>query len=75
MVALENETHLAIAKKSQLLGIKLTEVTPVKSESAAGGLIKRAYEVEQGAFAATRGANNGDRFAACHLEREPAQHP
>jgi hypothetical protein len=75
MMTLENKTHLAIAKKRKFFGIKLTEVTSVKKNSATGGLVKRTYEVEQGAFAATRGANNGNRFAPCHLEDEPLQYP
>ena len=59
---LEHETDLAVAHGRQFVVSQLVKILAGKKHAASGRPVERAGDLEQGAFARTRGPNDGYRF-------------
>ena len=74
VVELVDETQVPVAQIALHAGAQLRQVLAHQLHAAAGGRIERAQQVQQGALAGTRGADDGQRLAGVHLQVDALQH-
>jgi len=68
VVKLKDETDRLITKVGHARRAETRHVLAVELDAPGGGLIERAHDVQERGFARTRGADDGDHFAAAYLE-------
>ena len=73
VIVLEDEANLAVAELGTLVLAHLAYGHTVEEVFAGRGSVETSELVEQGGFAGTRGALNGDELAFINLEGHPAE--
>jgi hypothetical protein len=73
MVTLEDEADLAVAKVSEGEVVESGEVLAIKADGAGGGAVEGADDVEEGAFAGTGWADDGEGIAGREGEVDAVQ--
>ena len=74
MVKLVHETQIAVAPQALLCRAQGGQQLALELHRALGGGIQPAQQMQQRAFARTRSAHDGQRFARTHLQVHPLQH-
>ena len=73
VVVLEDETYLTVAYVGQLVAAEGGHIGAVDDIVAGGGGVETAQDVEQGGFAAARGAHDADKLARFDAEGDATQ--
>ena len=70
---MEDEPDATVSKFRLLLIRQCKQILPLEKNGAAARAVERAKDVQQGAFAGPRCANDGQHFAARDSEIDPLE--
>ena len=74
LVELEYESYVSVAERGELVAAHLACVLAVEEYLSAGGLVKGAYELQQGSLAGSAGAYDAYHLALVDGEAHSLEH-